>query len=307
MIGGLPLLDGGHVGVCSISGTAPPRPRRRRAPGLGAAAHLIGLAAIVLCCVGTIADAADQLYRARTIVTGQGEINRIVGFSACLKDVLVKVSGALTLADDPRLDQYKSHAGDYVRAFSYHDQMSGTPTRDAQGTRDRPYDPIVDFDEGRINDLLRTIGLAPWVSHRPVLAVFVEMEQGARHFVVTSDARQSDLQRDSLFAAADKWGMSIVVPATAGLDKSGITAAGLSPLLSPALAAATADQGGEVALVGHLVWIDRELGWATDWQMDWQGRTHRWQLRGITFDEAFRRGLGGAAEVMSGNAGARGR
>lgn len=101
--------------------------------------------------------------------------------------------------------------------------------------------------------------------------------------------------------------MSIVVPATAGLDKSGITAAGLSPLPSPALAAAKADQGGEVALVGHLVSIDRELGWATDWQMDWQGRTHRWQLRGITFDEAFRRGLGGAAEVMSGNAGARGR
>ena len=280
-----------------------PTGRRRRALGPCVAALTIRVMAAVLCCVSTMAAAADQLYRAQTIVTGQGEVNRIVGFSVCLQDVLVKVSGALKLVGDPRLEEYKSHASDYVRAFSYHDQMSGTPTRDEQGTRDRPYDLIVDFDETRINDLLRTIGLAPWVSHRPVLAVFVEMEQGARQYIVTSDARQSDLQRDSLFAAAEKWGMSIVLPTTAGLDKSGISAARFSTLRSSTLASAVADQGGEVALVGHLEWVDRELGWATEWQMDWQGRSHRWQLRGITFDEAFRRGLGGAAQILSGNGG----
>jgi uncharacterized protein len=29
--------------------------------------------------------------------------------------------------------------------------MSGTPKRDEQGTRDRPYDLIVDFDEASVN------------------------------------------------------------------------------------------------------------------------------------------------------------
>ena len=29
--------------------------------------------------------------------------------------------------------------------------------------------------------------------------------------------------------------------------------------------------------------------------MDCHGRTHRWQVRGVTCDEAFRRGTGGAA------------
>ena len=43
-----------------------------------------------------------------------------------------------------------------------------------------------------------------------VLAIFAEMEQGARRYLVTSDLRQSDLQRDSLLAAADKRGMPIV-------------------------------------------------------------------------------------------------
>jgi hypothetical protein len=35
--------------------------------------------------------------------------------------------------------------------------------------------------------------------------------------------------------------------------------------------------------------------------MDWDNQPHRWQVRGVTFDEAFRRGIGGAAQVLSGN------
>ena len=45
---------------------------------LGAAALIIRLMAAVPCCACTMAFAADQLYRAQTIVTGQGEANRIV-------------------------------------------------------------------------------------------------------------------------------------------------------------------------------------------------------------------------------------
>ena len=248
-----------------------------------------------------IVAAADRLYRAQTIVTGQGEANRLSGFAACLEDVLIKVSAAGKLAGDPHLAAAKADAQGYVKAFSYHDQMSGTPTRDEQGTRDRPYDLTVDFDQRKIDGLLATLGLKPWLSHRPVLAVFVAMEQGARQYIVTSDMRQSDLQRDSLLAAADKRGMPIVLPTSAVLVKSAITAAPLPTLSAAALASATADQGGEIALVGHLVWSDQDLGWATEWRMEWQGKPHRWQLRGVTFDEAFRRGIGGAAQLLSGN------
>jgi hypothetical protein len=248
-----------------------------------------------------MAIAANNLYRAQTIVTGQGEANRIIGFGACLEDVLIKVSGVLKLAGDPRLAQYKARAGDYVTAYHYHDQMSGTPTRDEQGTRDRPYDLFVEFDEAKVHGLLNALGLKAWSVHRPVLAVFVEMEQGARKYTITSDARQSDLQRDSLLAAAEKRGMSIVLPSTAALAKAGIANADVSETPISTLLPITAEQGGEVALIGHLTWDDQELGWATEWQIDWQGRRHRWQLRGVTFDEAFRRGLGGAAQLLSGN------
>jgi hypothetical protein len=261
----------------------------------------LSVAVALTCGGGAMAAAPDDLYRAQAIVTGQGEANRLIGFGACLEDVLIKVSGAQKLAGSGRLAAYRANAKNLVRAFDYHDQMSGKPKHDEQGTRDRPYDLIVDFDAGKINHTLSALGLKPWLSHRPVLAMFVEMEQGSREFVITADAEQSALQRDSLQAAAAKRGMAIVLPGTAALAKAGIKGAELGTMPASALGHVVAELGGEVALIGRLVWDDSELGWATRWRLDWHGRTHEWQVRGTTFDEAFRRGIGGAAQVLSGN------
>jgi uncharacterized protein len=278
---------------------------RRRFISIGRGANRaivrILLAAALTWCAGTMAAAGTDLYRAKVTVTGQGEANRIIGFAACLEDVLIKVSGAQRLSGDRRLAAYKSKAKDLVTAFSYRDQFAGKPVRDEQGTRDRPYDLTVEFEESRIDDILKELGLKPWLSHRPVLAVFVAMEQGPRNYVVALDGAQSDLQRDALLAAADKRGMLIVLPGAAALAKSNITGETLGTTPLSALAPIAAEQDAEAVLTGRLVWDDRQLGWATQWQIDWAGRTHRWQVRGVTFDEAFRRGIGGAAQVLSGN------
>lgn len=268
------------------------------------AAQAVGrmlLASALTLCAATMADAGAELYRAQTIVTGQGEANRILGFASCLEDVLIKVSGAQQLAGDRRLARYKSNAGDLVRTFNYHDQFAGKPHRDEQGTRDRPYDLTVNFEEGKVNDVLKALAIKPWLSHRPRLAVLIEMKNGPKSFMVTKDGAQSDLQRDALLAAADKRGMDIVLPTAAALTKAKLGGAELKKVPSSMVASIVTELGGEVALVGQLVWDDRQLGWATQWQIDWYGHAYRWQVRGGTFDEAFRRGIGGAAQVLSGN------
>jgi hypothetical protein len=248
-----------------------------------------------------MAAAEGDLYRAKVTVTGQGEANRMLGFAACLEDVLIKVSGAQKLSGDRRLAAYKSKAKNYVTSFNYRDQFFGKPIRDEQGTRDRPYDLTVDFEESKINELLKTLGLKPWLSRRPLLAVFVAMEQGPRKYVVTLDGTQSELQRDALLAAADRRGIFIVLPGAAALAKSSVTGETLATTPLSALAPIAAQEEAEAVLTGRLVWDDRQLGWTTQWQMEWAGRAHRWQVRGVTFDEAFRRGIGGAAQVFSGN------
>ena len=144
--------------------------------------------------------ASPDLYRAQTIVTGQGEANRILGFALCLEDVLVKLSGMLRLAGDPRLDAYKADAAKLVRDFSYRDEKGGKPKNDEQGTRDRSFVLTAEFDEAAINGILAKLGVKPWLARRPVLGVFVEMQPGARRYVVAGDSKETDLQRSALLA-----------------------------------------------------------------------------------------------------------
>src|SRR5438477_11670249 len=92
-------------------------------PGVVRAIIRISLTVTLTCCSGTMATAADDLYRAQAIVTGQGAANRIIGVASCLEDVLVKVSGAQQLAGDRRLAAYQLYAEDFVRLFGYHDLM----------------------------------------------------------------------------------------------------------------------------------------------------------------------------------------
>lgn len=238
------------------------------------------------------------LYRGQTIVTGTGEANRLVGFAACLEDVLVKVSGQLRLAGDARLKRYKADAAKLVRDFFYRDEKGGRPKNDEQGTRDRSFVLTAEFDAAAVNGILAKLGAKPWLSHRPVLGMFVKMQNGARRHLVSSDAKETELQRAALGAAAAKRGMQIVLPDAAAL--AGIADQALAAIAPARLAELVATRGGEAVLVAHLVWDDRDLRWTSEWRIEWQGKSRQWKAAAVTFDEAFRQGIGAAAQFIAG-------
>jgi hypothetical protein len=243
---------------------------------------------------------AAELYRAQTIVTGTGEANRIIGFAACLEDVLVKVSGQLRLAGDTRLRPYKADAAKLVRDFSYRDEKGGKPKNDEQGTRDRSFVLTAEFDETGVNGILAKLGVKPWLSRRPVLGVFVEMQNGARRYVIAADSKETELQRAALLAAGAKRGMQIVLPDAAGLAGIGAGDQAIAAIAPAKLVEVAAARGAEAVLVARLVWDDRKLRWTADWQIERQGRSQRRQLSAVTFDEAFRQGIGAAAQILAG-------
>ena len=258
----------------------------------------LALAAALLWACAAHAAGENDLYRAQTIVTGQGEANRVIGFASCLEYVLIKASGLLRLAGDLRLDKYKANVASLVRDYNYRDEKGGKPKNDEQGTRDRSFILTADFDEAGVNNVLAELGVKPWLSPRPALGVFIAMELGAKRFVVASDSGQTDLHRQALLAAAAKRGMSIVIPDAATLAGVTVDDLSLAGVPHPKLAAAMAGRGAEAVLIAHLAWDDQELRWNTEWQLEWRGQVHRWRLAAVTFDEAFRLGIGGAAQAI---------
>ncbi|MGF6256423.1 DUF2066 domain-containing protein [Ensifer sp. LBL] len=261
------------------------------------------LAVALLCLAGGGAGAADidALYRSDAIVTGTGEANREIGFRECLREVLVKVSGDPAITEAPGFAAAEARAGSFVSAFSYRDRLEGIPIHDEQGTHDRPHDLSCRYRPATLDPLLADLGRKPWLSPRPRIAVWLAVKDQKRRFVLARDGSESPYMTDSLQAAAEPLALSVVLPdaATVTARKSAL---GTLPHADPAqLFSPAAQTGGDMPLIGTLVWSDAARGWIAQWQMDAGGRRYRWHVSGVSFDDAFRNAMRGAARILSGN------
>ncbi|TGQ53721.1 DUF2066 domain-containing protein [Mesorhizobium sp. M1C.F.Ca.ET.193.01.1.1] len=263
------------------------------------AASLISLIALCLMSCAAIAATTAELYQAQTIVTGTGEPNRQIGFKDCLDKVLVKVSGDQRLTQKPEMLALRGKAADFVQSFRYHDRLEGIPIHDEQGTHDRPHDLTCLYKPAVVDKLLAQLGSRAWLGERPTLAVLLTAEQGARHFVLTADEDRGETMRESFDNATAPMLMRVTFPKAAqlaGLDERALQVAEMARL--DRLAKGT---GASKALAGSIVWSDKDLGWIADWRLSDRGKTYRWQVRGVSFDEAFRVAVRGAAQILSGN------
>lgn len=266
-----------------------------------------GFSRLVLVVIGlivaapSVAATVQELYQSQTIVTGQGEVNRRIGFKACLEAVLFRVSGDQRLPKKPGMAALRDRAGSFVAEFRYRDRLGGIPVHDEQGTHDRPHDLTCIYKPEVIDKVLASLGSKPWLGERPRLAAFLSVERGEKHFALTADDQGGEPMRESFVNAAGPLAMWIVFPQTSLLSASGLDDQTLRYADMVVLDHLARKTGADKALAGSIVWSDRELGWIADWRLETRGKTHSWQVRGVSFDEAFRVGMRGAAQVLSGN------
>jgi hypothetical protein len=262
---------------------------------------LLLAAMMTLGCANASAADVDDLYQCRTIVTGQGEESRRFGFPVCLGQVLVKVSGDPRLTGDPEVALLAGRAATFVTDFAFRDLLAGIPVHDEQGTRDRPYELTVRFDAAKIDAALRALGRKPWAAPRPRVAVLVGVDLGGTRYLLASGGGRGRDQREALAAAAERYGLPIALPDQAALAQAGLSDRDPPAPDVPRLDAAARAIGGDLALAGKLVWSEQALGWIADWRMDGSGKTYRWGISGVGFDDAFRSAMSGAAQILSGH------
>jgi uncharacterized protein len=265
--------------------------------------RLIGtlLLCILLPIAGRAAEVTDDLYRTQAIVTGKGEKNRQFGFRDCLDKVLVRVSGNQRLLAKPEIAPLRDSAGDLVASFTYRDRLEGVPIHDEQGSHDRPHDLTCTFDGAKLDAVLAALGSKPWLTARPTIVPLLVVERGGKRLVLTADGGDGPFMDVSFEAAAGLLAMDIQLPKTATVAGSGRDIETLWQADQATLDRLAKDAGGTVPLLGHLAWSDADLGWVADWRIVFEGQTYDWQVRGVSFDEAFRVAMRGAAQVLSGN------
>jgi hypothetical protein len=243
---------------------------------------MLRLAFGLLLLTGPVAFAQPVIYRAQSYTSGTDERDRPAALARCVRDVLVQVSGNPTLLKDPRVANLETKAETLVSDYVYLDRMTDVPHHDEQGSRDRPYDLVVQFDPARIDTALAELGEKPWPARdRPNVYVRIVLTQGTDTGLLTSDGVFNERQRRALLAAADKYGLHVVLPPGQGQA---------NPL-----------RPDEAVLGGTLEWKPEAFGWVGAWHLALQGRDHAWSVEGVSYDEAFRSALRGALEILSGH------
>jgi len=242
----------------------------------------------------------DDLYRSRTLVTGIRDETRIPAVPGCLLDVLAKVSGDARLLGDPRAQEIAAAATLLATEYSFRDRLAGRQIHDEQGTRDRPYYLTVTFDQPMVDAALQKLGRKPWTA-RPRLALFLAVQNGPTHYVLSSDGPHGRDQRESLQAASWQVSLPVVLPDEAALVREDLNAETLSVADPVKLAALAKSLSADLAVVGTLTWNKGTLGWEASWRLVDQGRAHRWKIKDVNFDDAFRSALRGSAQILSGN------
>ena len=243
----------------------------------------------------------DELYRSQAIVTGQGEANRLPGLAECLRQVLVKVSGDPRLLTSPAVEPLLAEAGKHVSSFGYRDRLEGIPIHDEQGTYDRPHDLYCFYEPATVDALLAGLGRRPWLDERPRLVVFLGARDARRTFSLASDGEESPYMAESLLDAAAPLAMALALPPGAALSAAGLDFGTIAGTPTETLDAVARSLGGERALAGTIVWSDGDRGWVAEWRIGEGAGEHRWTIRGVSFDDAFRNAVRGAAQILSGN------
>jgi hypothetical protein len=249
---------------------------------------LIVLAAALL--AGVTKPPPQTLYQSMFVVSGKAPERRVAGFEGALRRLMVKITGDRSVAGDPLVDAMVAHAGDYVVDFSYLDLKEGIKLSDEQGSYDRPHYLTVTFDKAKIDAALTELHRKVWAD-RPNLVVYMTVHRDPKpEFVPDASNDRDQAMRESLANASLLYSVPAAFPSPEAAAK-----------FNPANPATAAAGSGELPLTGTLNWSDADLGWVADWTVVKDGKPVHWQKRGISFDDAFREGLSGAALVLSGN------
>jgi uncharacterized protein len=256
-----------------------------------------GFVAVLACTVlfpsAGWAQDSTALYQATAIVTGIDMRQRPLGFAETLKEVLVKVSGAPALADDPRVAALGEHADSLVASFAYVDPYGWLLHHDDQGTYDRSYELTVRFDPAKIDATLATLGSAPWRGPRPLITPVVIVRRSGGPFLLSANTPRGVEMRETIVRLASAYGLGVHFPTEDDLAAWGITLFGFPAPLG------TSDPG-QLRISGSLNLDIHAQGWIGTWRVGTGGAEHEWRISGVGFDQAFDNMIHGAVLLAHG-------
>ena len=149
--------------------------------------------------------------------------------------------------------------------------------------------------------MLAALGSRPWLGPRPRLVVFLAVHHIGTTFMLDAKLEQGELMRESFQDAAWSAATEVLIPSPKTITSAGLMVDGMPGVKPDQLLAHVDGRLGQIPLLGQLDWSKELLAWKARWRLASGGAEQSWGIAGVNFDAAFRNGVGGAAQILSGN------
>lgn len=238
------------------------------------------------------------LYEAQVPVRGQERGERQVALGEALRQVLIKVSGRRHPETNEVVARGLRRASRLLLAYDY--RRVETETNPLLPLTDRPASNLLlwaRFDPGAVESLLIRAGLPVWGRARPVVLLWLAVEEGGLRYLVDQDSPHR--ARLAAAEAARRRGLPLRLPASGADRAQGVQFMDVWADFGDVLLPASRSYGADRVLVGRL-FLDPSGKWVARWTLYGEGQPLAWRGQAAAPDEAVGAGIDEVADALAG-------
>jgi hypothetical protein len=186
-----------------------------------------------------------------------------------------------------------------VQQYSYveeqeDDKTSGVSQSAANKSGTDWYTLKIQYNAGRIINLLREHGMPVWGEHRSEAIAWLAVRDGSNRYVLK--ASDTSLLKDSVESSAGRRGLPLVWPVYDDKDRKRLAFADVWAAFSDQVNAASKRYTKGPAIVGRLSWTGSQ--WRGDWSVFVDNSAYSWSLSGSDYNTLIAEGIDLSADKI---------
>lgn len=259
--------------------------------------YLIGLIGLLMLWpTMSSAEVVKGLYEATVPVNSQSREERQQALQTALSEILVRVSGRQEVASGlplPEIEAALAHPSRYAQQFRY--RRVAQPAQTEEGEEQSDQVLWVRFDPAAIDELLRHSGLPVWGHTRPVILVWLAIDdRGHRFLLSNNDTHEA---RQLLMSQARRRGIPIRLPLLDLTDHATVRTSDVWGNFEENIMKASSRYQPDGILVGQ-VYQGLNGFWNARWTFHLQGRSYQWNRQGAVLAEVLDPGVDAMANTL---------
>ncbi|MBQ4832197.1 DUF2066 domain-containing protein [Pseudoalteromonas sp. MMG010] len=194
----------------------------------------------------------SDLYQDTLQVDDKSRDARLTASREALLNVLVKVSGDENVADSQIARTKTKNISDYMLKFEYDEKRNGE------------LNLVVKFEQTKINQLIKELQLPLWGVQRPLVAIWLAIEDNYQRELVTQESYPQLEQL--IYDVADKRGLPVVIPLLDLQDRAIVGIPEVWGNFSSPIEQASKRYRAERSVTARMYLEPQSTNWVLDWR-----------------------------------------